>query len=225
MDNNKYAIILAGGESRRMHSKVPKPLMSINGKFLLCYSLESFVGIVPISNIILVINNKHKGLYIILWFNYPEYNGIKKVIGGKERFDSVKNALAALPDDGLVAIHDAARPYVPKPLIRKGYKLAKANNCAIPYHKTYNSVRIKDDDKNLIVDRDDVMLIDTPQFFNISLLKQAYEQDYNDKFTDDASVWESKNLPLTFFEGTKLNLKITYPEDLILMSAILENFY
>ena len=69
------------------------------------------------------------------------------------------------------------------------------------------------------------MLIDTPQFFNISLLKQAYEQDYNDKFTDDASVWESKNLPLTFFEGTRLNLKITYPEDLILMSAILENFY
>jgi len=225
MDNNKYAIILAGGQSRRMHSNIPKPLMSFNGKFFLCYSIESFAKLIPVSNIILVINSMHKVYYIAFWYNYPEYNGIKTVIGGKERFDSVKNALATLPDDGLVAIHDAARPYVPLPLIRKGYKLAKANNCAIPYHKTYYSVRIQDEDKNLIVDRDKVMLIDTPQFFNISLLKQAYEQDYNDKFTDDANVWESKNLPLTFFEGTRLNLKITYPEDLILISAILENFY
>lgn len=225
MENNKYAIILAAGNSRRMHSNIPKPLLSVNGKSLLCYSLDSFIGIVPISNIILVINRAHKGIFLLFWHKYPEYDGIKTVVGGKERFDSVKNALAALPDDGIVAIHDAARPYVPKKLIRKGYKLAKETNSAIPYHKTYNTVRIKDDDKNILIDRDNVMLIDTPQFFNISLLKQAYEHDYCDKFTDDASVWESKNLPLSFFEGTRLNLKVTYPEDLILISNILENFY
>lgn len=175
--NNNYSIIVAAGASTRMNSQIPKPYIKVNNKPLLYYSLNAFINVMPACNIVVVINNNHKKFYNDFIHEFNEFIDLTYVTGGEQRFDSVKNALSILPDNGFVAIHDAARPFLPISLINNGFALVKEYDSAIPYHQVPNSVRLKQNNNTIPLPRKNVMIIDTPQFFNISLLKIAYEQN------------------------------------------------
>ncbi|WP_207423693.1 2-C-methyl-D-erythritol 4-phosphate cytidylyltransferase [Desertivirga brevis] len=216
-----YAIIVAGGSGSRMNSEIPKQFIPVNGLPILMHSIKAFYSSSKKAKIILVLNN----LYHLYWRNLcEEYNftiphEIKS--GGAQRFDSVKNALDTIPDSGLVAVHDAVRPIITEELITRCFNTAEELGTAIPVVPSRDSLRIK---KGLIteaIDRDTILIVQTPQVFKSEILKAAYQKPYQPEFTDDASVVEKLGVQVHTVEGDFKNLKITYPEDLEFASIIL----
>ena len=134
--------------------------------------------------------------------------------GGRTRFHSVKNGLEKIPDDALVAIHDGVRPNVSKRLIIEGFKLAEKTGSAIPVIKVADSVREADGVNSKSLDRQSLRLVQTPQFFQSNLIKQAYSRIAETNFTDDATVYEQAGHTVTLFEGDRKNVKVTFEEDL-----------
>ena len=136
----------------------------------------------------------------------------------------MKNALNAIKgteDKGqgteekiLVAIHDAARPLVSASLINNTFKEARRYGSAIPVTPVPYSLRKKKNDKWVATDRRNYRIVQTPQVFNLSNLLQAYEQDYSNLFTDDASVYEAAGFDVNLMEGEEVNIKVTSKEDM-----------
>ncbi len=143
-------------------------------------------------------------------------------MGGNTRFQSVKNGLEHIPKEALVAIHDGVRPLVSTKLIEEGFSLAEKNGSAIPVIKISDSVReIKGDTSNP-VSRQNLRLVQTPQFFKSTLIKQAYQSVTSNNFTDDASVLQQAGRMPYLFEGDPKNIKVTLPEDLEMVNMFLE---
>ena len=209
----KYAIILAAGEGKRSGLDFPKQFFEINGKPIICYTIEKFLEIKKIEIILVV--NKNKNWEKIL-SNYKNLSNISIVKGGKRRYDSVKNGLKFIKDEGIVAIHDGARPLLSKSLIKNLFKNALKNNNAIPYINLKDSIRKVDQNKNKSLNRKNYVLIQTPQVFQSSEIKKAYKQKFNNKFTDDSNVFESLNKKINLIKGEEKNFKITTKKDLIL---------
>ena len=219
---NYYAIIVAGGSGSRMNAVIPKQFILLNEKPVLMHTIKAFYSSYFKPEIILVINSS----FISLWeelcrahkFEIPH----TIVPGGVERFHSVKNALQLVEEGALVAIHDAVRPIVDDELISRVYRLAQQQKAVIPVVESKDSVRLKVGNFSNSVNRKSVLLVQTPQTFYSSLLKLAYEQEFNSGFTDDASVVESYGHPLYLTEGDYKNIEITYPEDLEIASLFLK---
>ena len=209
----KYAIILAAGEGKRSGLDFPKQFFEINGKPIICYTIEKFLEIKKIEIILVV--NKNKNWEKIL-SNYKNLSNISIVKGGKRRYDSVKNGLKFIKDEGIVAIHDGARPLLSKSLIKNLFKNALKNNNAIPYINLKDTIRKVDQNKNKSLNRKNYVLIQTPQVFQSSEIKKAYKQKFNNKFTDDSNVFESLNKKINLIKGEEKNFKITTKKDLIL---------
>ena len=156
-----------------------------------------------------------------------EYNFLlphQIVEGGATRFHSVKNALSAIPDDekGLVAVHDAVRPLVSRQTIVNCFNGATKYGCAVPAIPVVDTVReVYDLNNNRMLNRASLRLIQTPQVFDVKLLKKAYNQEYTETFTDCASVFESAGNKIYLTEGNVENMKITTAHDLILAQALL----
>ncbi|MFW5774242.1 MAG: 2-C-methyl-D-erythritol 4-phosphate cytidylyltransferase, partial [Tangfeifania sp.] len=144
------------------------------------------------------------------------------VPGGKTRFHSVKNGLSEINGNGIVFIHDGVRPLVSVQTIENCYKTANEKGNALPVVSPSESVRELINGGSRAVDRSRFFLVQTPQTFNISVIKEAYEQDYLEKFTDDASVLENTGQQINLVAGNRENIKITYPEDLLIASAFCE---
>jgi 2-C-methyl-D-erythritol 4-phosphate cytidylyltransferase len=137
------------------------------------------------------------------------------VKGGEERFHSVLNALNTVPDQpGLVAIHDAARPFVSHRLINDAFYQAEINGSAVPALRIKDTIRAYSLGQWVPADRDTYRTIQTPQVFDIPGLKKAYLQHYSPQFTDDATVWESAGKPVHLVDGDEQNFKITTPLDM-----------
>ena len=129
----------------------------------------------------------------------------------------------AIKEDGIVAVHDAVRPLASTSLIESAYQVAETDGNAVTCIKPTDSVRkIKSATESVVVNRDELVLIQTPQTFQIDQLRTAYQQPYQSKFTDDASVVEEAGFKINLIEGERNNLKITYPEDLELASLLLK---
>ena len=219
---DKFAIIVAGGSGTRMNSAVPKQFLPMEGKPVLMHSILAF-HIYDASTQIIValpaglfsswesICNEHS-------FRIPH----KLAEGGKTRFDSVKNALNFITADGLVAIHDGVRPLVSRDLISRAFDHTRVHGNAIPVVPVTDSVRNTNGSFNSPLDRNNLRLIQTPQVFDASLILEAYQQDYSDSFTDDASVLEAAGETLNLIRGDQYNLKITFPEDLLIAEALLK---
>jgi 2-C-methyl-D-erythritol 4-phosphate cytidylyltransferase len=218
----KYALIVAGGSGIRMKTSELKQFIPVAGKPLLMHTLERFINYDPAIPVILVLPGSHhdrwKELCEISGFDTPHL----LVEGGKTRFHSVQNGLSCMQDDGIVFIHDGVRPFVSPETLGRCYETALKTGNAIPVVPVAESIRQIEKNRNFPVNRDNYVLIQTPQTFRISLIKSAYRQDYSPEFTDDASVLEKTGETIHLVEGNRENIKITWPEDLIYAKFLLE---
>lgn len=210
-------MIVAGGKGLRMGASIPKQFLPVNGLPVLMLTIKRFREYDGALKIILVLPKEQHEYWNELCKNYHFTDAYAVVEGGETRFHSVRNGLAAIPDDaeGVVGIHDGVRPFPSVEVIRACYETARTAKAVIPVVPVVETVRhIMPGGKTETVDRADYRLVQTPQTFDIQMLKQAYAQPYRDCFTDDASVVESAGHEVTLIEGNRENIKITTPFDL-----------
>ena len=220
---DKYAIIVAGGTGSRMREKLPKQFLLLAGKPLLMHSIRAFYTYDPLIHIIVVIHPDFIAKWAQLCKKYSFTVPHQTVAGGITRYHSVKNALSAIPGEGLVAVHDAARPVISVDLIAQTFMEAAAYGIAIPCIPVNETVRMIEKDKIRLVDRNSLRIIQTPQTFDISLLRKAYEQIYQPGFTDDASLLEAMGRAINLVPGDPRNIKITIPGDIQIAELFLLN--
>ncbi len=210
----KYVIITAGGKGHRFSTEQPKQFVEIFDRPLLMHTFDTFSETGIIDHFVLVLPAE----YIRLWDELCEKHQFKTdhIIkeGGPKRYHSVKSGLMAIPENALVAIHDAARPFVSQKIIRDGFDLALRKGNAVPVIAVEDSLREISGSLSKSVNRNLFKRVQTPQFFRSSLIKKAYKQPYNERFTDDATVQETLGEKIYLMEGDTENIKITHPADL-----------
>ncbi len=218
-----YIIIVAGGKGLRMGSDIPKQFLPIGGKPVLMRTLERFREYSPTLQIILVLPKAQQDYWHQLCKDYNFEVEYVLADGGETRFHSVQNGLAKIPDDseGVVGIHDGVRPFPSIDVIRNCYETARTAKAVIPVISVVETVRHLQGDTSVTVPRSDYRLVQTPQTFDIQLLKAANKQPYNDGFTDDASVVEAFGFNITLVEGNRENIKITTPYDLKIAEVLI----
>lgn len=217
----KYVLIVAGGSGNRMNSAVPKQFIRIQGRPLLMHTLDIFHLYDSSCEFILVLPEQEIDHWRSICREFTFDIRHKVVSGGQTRFHSVKNGLEQILEDGVVFIHDGVRPLTTLKTIENCYKMALEKGNALPVISPSESVRELQNGKSKSVDRTRYFLVQTPQTFQTGLIKEAYEQKYHERFTDDASVLESLGVRINLVEGNRENIKITYPEDLKIASILL----
>lgn len=221
-----YVIIVAGGKGLRMGSDIPKQFLPIGGKPVLMRTLERFREYDKDLKIILVLPEVQQDYWQGLCKEYGFQVEYQLANGGQTRFHSVQNGLALIPDnaEGVVGVHDGVRPFPSIDVIRNCYATARDKKAVIPVIPVVETVRhllVHSKDKSITVPRDEYRLVQTPQTFDIQLLKAANRQPYNDGFTDDASVVESYGHEITLVEGNRENIKITTPYDMKIAEVLI----
>jgi 2-C-methyl-D-erythritol 4-phosphate cytidylyltransferase len=215
-------IIVAGGAGSRMNTEIPKQLIEINNKPVIVYSIEKFLAFNKDIQIIISLHKDYFDLFEKIKVKYILIN-IEVVQGGETRFQSVKNALALLNKEvTIVGVHDAARPLVSLQTIQNAFAIAEKEGAAIPVIGMNESLREISDNNSKAVDRTKFKIVQTPQCFKKNNLLEAYQQPYNPLFTDDASVVEKVGHKITLTEGNKENIKITYPQDILIAETLLK---
>lgn len=220
---NRYVIIVAGGQGSRMKSQVPKQFLLLAHKPILFYTLNRFYQLDSEIQIILVLPEAH----FSTWKNLQKEHQIEiphqLVAGGQTRFQSVKNGLSLVVGfQSIVAVHDGVRPFVSEETIEKSYQVAEKKGNAIAVVHLKDSIRRVVHTKSQAENRSEFRLVQTPQTFHASILKEAYELPESIHFTDDASVVEKLGYKINFVEGSYENIKITTPEDLKLATSLLK---
>lgn len=212
-----YIIIVAGGKGLRMGSDVPKQFLPVKGMPVLMRTISRFHECNPSMQIILVLPHHQQQYWHDLCSQYVFGIAHTVVDGGDTRFASSRNGLDAIPDDatGTVGIHDGVRPFVAAEVISRCYDAARAHGAAIPVMPVTDTLRRIDSattGHNVL--RTDYRIVQTPQVFDIALLKRAFTQPFREEFTDDASVVEAMGCSVEMVEGNRENIKITTPFDL-----------
>lgn len=219
------AIILAGGKGKRMGAKISKQYLELKGKPILYYTIKRFASYEDINKIILVLPKDE--------IEYCKKEVLDKyslkvdliVEGGKERQDSVYNALEKLIDDEIVLIHDGARPFVSERIIEQGIKYASLYGAAAPGVMPKDTIKIKDESGFSLStpDRNTLVAIQTPQVFKLDIIKECHRRIKEEKriVTDDTMVVEAYDKKVYLYEGDYTNIKVTTPEDLILAEKLI----
>lgn len=216
-----YVIIVAGGKGLRMGTDIPKQFLPIGGKPVLMRTIERFHEYSAALQVILVLPKAQQAYWQQLCKEYDFQVKYQLANGGETRFHSVQNGLALIPDDaeGVVGVHDGVRPFASIEVIRNCYETAREKKAVIPVIPVVETLRhVSEGTKP----RGDYRLVQTPQCFDIQLLKAANRQPYNDGFTDDASVVEAFGFNITLVEGNRENIKITTPFDLKMAESLVE---
>lgn len=217
-----FIIILASGVGKRFGKakRVPKQLVNINGKPLLCYSIETAISLVGNERVILTypVGMLKEFSQFLQEYGY----NIKFVEGGKRRQDSVFNAINCIDmDKGVVLIHDSARPLASGALFKKVYECTKENGACIPVVMATETV--KEVSKNIIkrtYDRKHIGFSQTPQGFKIELLRRIINLcDFSIEYTDEAMLLETHHIKVHTVDGERLNLKLTFEKDLDIIKA------
>ena len=220
-----YAIILAGGKGLRMGSDIPKQFLPVGGLPVLMHTIRRFREYDASLHIILVLPKAQQDYWKRLCEKYQFDIDYAVADGGATRFHSIKNGLQLIPDEeqGVVAVHDGVRPFPAVGVIRDCFEAARQTGAAIPVIPVMETIRHLEYkvQRSKTVPRDEYRLVQTPQAFDIQLHKRAYAQEYNDGFTDDASVVESLGHPITLVNGNRENIKITTPFDLTIAEALI----
>ncbi len=217
----KMALIVAGGKGSRMNSELPKQFMLLKNKPVLYYTINAFVDAYEDMEIILVLPVEHmrKGQEII--DGYFDNSRFRLCEGGRTRFHSVQNGLSLVDEECIIFVHDGVRCLITDSLIKKCYEAAIEEGNAVPAIDCKDSLRLITNNRNKILKRSKVRLIQTPQTFHSKILLPAFKIDYKDKFTDEASVVEAFGLKINLIEGEENNIKITTPFDMRLAETLL----
>lgn len=213
---------MAGGRGTRMNSSTPKQFMLLGGEPVLMHTLKAFHKYSNKVSLILVLPASEIEIWqsLVAKHNFTLKHTI--VSGGDSRFQSVKNGLDSIEStEGAVAIHDGVRPLVDAHTIGASFSLAALHKSAIAAVRLKESIRKTDQDTTKAVDRSDYRLVQTPQTFDLKVIKDAYRIKEESSLTDDASVAERAGQKISLFEGSYDNIKITTPEDLIIAEALL----
>lgn len=217
----KYAIIVAGGSGTRMGGSLPKQFMLLRDKPVLYYTLSTFIESYNDLQVILVLPMEYTDMGQEIIDAFFDKEGIRITAGGDTRFQSVKNGLALVEEESVVFVHDGVRCLLTKDLIHRCYQQAVETGTAIPAIPSKDSIRLITEEGNAAFDRNKVMLIQTPQTFHSKIIVPAFQIDYKDKFTDEATVAEAYGIKVSLVEGEETNIKITRPVDLLLAEQIL----
>jgi 2-C-methyl-D-erythritol 4-phosphate cytidylyltransferase len=232
------AILLAAGRSQRMGG-IDKTIAPLRGRPLAAWSIDAFASCDAVTAIVLVSGElNHKDLEQIA----EQYSGGKVaavVPGGARRQDSVLRGLSALPSDasssdgasssdpeGLVAVHDTARPLVSHALIRRGIELAAQHGAAIAGARVSDTIKRVNQDGSIreTIDRDTLRAMQTPQVFQRAVLERAYSENAagdSADATDDAMLVEAIGQPVFVYESDTPNIKVTTPDDLVIAETLL----
>ena len=218
----KYAVIVAGGSGQRMGTQVPKQFLLLRGKPVLWYAVDAFLQAYEDLEVILVLPEEHieTGKRIVYSTEAP--HRIRIVAGGSTRFHSVQNGLSQIREESVVFVHDGVRCMLTRELIHRCYERAVESGSAIPVIDSRDSVRLVTAKGNEAIDRSTVKLIQTPQTFLSSLLLPAFQVEYQERFTDEATVVEAAGHSITLVEGESNNIKVTTPIDLVVAEQLLQ---
>lgn len=222
-----YIIIVAGGRGTRMGTDVPKQFLKIAGKPVLMHTIERFHRYDPQLGIIVVLPKDQQDTWKALCTEHHFGIPHRIAAGGATRFESSKNGLALVPDDedGVVGFHDGVRPFVSEAVIADCFETAREEYSAVPVIPVTDTLRHTDprSERTFTVDRSLYRAVQTPQVFDISLAKQAFNQPDRKTFTDDASVVESLGVKVMTVEGNRENIKLTTPFDLKIAEVLVED--
>jgi len=216
----KIALIVAGGNGSRMNNDTPKQFLLLGNKPVLYHSIKAFLEAYDDMEIILVLPEQHIGKGQEIIDGYFDDSKFKITAGGRTRFHSVQNGLSLVNEEAIVFVHDGVRCLLTSELVKRCYEGALESGTAVPAVACKDSVRLLASNGNKILNRNRVMLIQTPQTFHSKILLPAYQIDYKDKFTDEATVVEAFGLKINLIEGEVDNIKITTPTDLFIADLI-----
>ena len=227
MSRERYVVIMAAGSGSRMGTELPKQFLELEGKSILQRTIEAFLEAVPGVKVVTVLPEDYVGYWKDLCLEKNFICPQLLVKGGFTRFHSVRNALAKVPDGALVAIHDGVRPLVTPQFLRELFEQAENADGVIPVLSCIDTMKVLEKTSlglrsvpGASADRSVLYGAQTPQIFRSELLKEAYGQPFDERFTDDASVMEKYGKSLSYVTGERLNIKITTQEDLVLARAI-----
>ena len=220
----QYVIIVAGGKGLRMGAIIPTQFLEMKGKAIILHTLEKFKEALPSAELLLVLPQAEMPRWekIAAGTNFEQ---IQLANGGSSRFESVQAGLRLITSNGIVGVHDAVRPFVSIETIRRVFNAAKEKGAAIPVVELKDSIRKVEVDNSEAVDRSNFRMVQTPQCFKVSILKEAYQHSLKELFTDDASVVEANGTKVSLVEGNYANIKITTSEDLKIGEALLNLNY
>ena len=224
MTKQNFVIIVAGGKGLRMGTEIPKQFICIDGLPILMRTIMRFREYDKNLSIILVLPKDQQSFWLSLCkkHNFNEHEWRAEC--GETRCHAVKNGLKMIPDnvEGVVGVHDGVRPFVSIDVIDRCYQTALKTKTALPVISVVETLRhITDGDRSETVSRDCYRLVQTPQTFDIQLLKKAYTQPFKNFFTDDASVVEALGYNVKLIEGNRENIKITTPFDLNIAKVLM----
>ena len=224
-NSKRYAIIVAGGSGKRFGSEMPKQFLPLDGKPVLMRTIEKFDQAGAVIVVVLPVEHQEMWMSMCKDGNFAVSHTIAD--GGKTRFESVKNGIAAienLADGNLVAVHDGVRPLASVELINRCYDTAQETGSAIPVVNPSDSIRqVMDDGTSQQLLRSSLRAVQTPQTFKAELLRGAYDVEESPLFTDDASVVESAGHQVSLVEGEVANIKITTPIDMVIATELINN--
>ena len=205
-----------------MNSVVPKQFLLLKGKPVLHYTINAFLKAFDDCKIILVLPEDHIATGQELVNTFFDHNRIQITVGGRTRFHSVQNGLKLVDEDSIVFVHDAVRCLVSHDLIQRCYEAVLQYGSAVPVISSKDSLRILTDEGNEALQRDRVKLVQTPQTFYSKILLPAFNIDYQERFTDEATVVEAFGLKIYLVEGEENNFKITVPLDFELAERLMD---
>jgi len=216
----KAAVIVGGGTGSRMGMDIPKQFVELHGKPVIVYTIDAFYAAFPDISIILVLPDKFLENGQDILNSYFKGKSIQIVTGGSTRFGSVKNGLSLVKTPSIVFVHDAVRCLVSTSLIHRCYDAAMEFGSAIPVVAVKDSIRRITtgingvNPESEVVKRDELRAVQTPQSFRSELILSAFQTDFQEAFTDEATVVEHNGIAVHLVEGEEENIKITYPADL-----------
>ena len=205
-----------------MGSSLPKQYIKLRGKSILWYTLDTFLQAFDDLQVILVANESHIQLAREISESTFQPGRVIITTGGDTRFHSVPRGLHFVREQSIVFVHDAVRCMVSPNLIHRCYEAAQKYGNAIPAIASTDSIRMTTDTGNQTIDRTRIRFIQTPQTFSSELLLAGFKQEYQDSFTDEASVIEKLGVQIHLVEGEETNIKITRPVDLLIAERIFE---
>jgi 2-C-methyl-D-erythritol 4-phosphate cytidylyltransferase len=218
----RSVILVAGGSGARFGGPTPKQFLLLQGKPLLCWSIEAFYRYDPSLQIIVVLPRPNLDSWSVLCKAHRFHVPHELTAGGQERFHSVRNGMAHVPHNGLVAVHDGVRPLVSSALIERCFDHAGTHHTAIPVVPISSSVRqILGAGESTALLRSALRAVQTPQCFDAALLRSALELPYDASLTDEATLVERTGEKVHLVDGEERNIKVTSAQDLVLAEQLL----